>query len=171
MEDNAADAAAVPRTVNGIVLHNSWFRKALQDRDNKFLTKAIEEAYKAVECGDGRPFGAVVVRNGVVVVSCHNMVLRKSDPTAHAEINAIREVKFITVKSMLLVNLVQCAWVQLSFQKIRDWFMEQKQRQQLQSDSILPLPMRLTRSPNWRLRRQIMAEQVIEQTKGKFLMP
>ncbi|XP_029144915.1 guanosine deaminase isoform X2 [Arachis hypogaea] len=156
MEDNAADAAAVPRTVN-----------ALQDRDNKFLTKAIEEAYKAVECGDGRPFGAVVVRNGVVVVSCHNMVLRKSDPTAHAEINAIRE----TVKSMLLVNLVQCAWVQLSFQKIRDWFMEQKQRQQLQSDSILPLPMRLTRSPNWRLRRQIMAEQVIEQTKGKFLMP
>ncbi|XLR00237.1 hypothetical protein S83_066435, partial [Arachis hypogaea] len=36
------------------------------DRDNKFLTKSVEEAYKAVECGDGHPFGAVV-RNDAVV--------------------------------------------------------------------------------------------------------
>ncbi|KAK2402926.1 hypothetical protein P8452_09117 [Trifolium repens] len=64
---------------------------ANEDRDHKFLRVAIEEAYKAVECGDGRPYGAVIVRNDEVVVSCHNMVLRNKDPTAHAEITAIRE--------------------------------------------------------------------------------
>nr|XP_018628320.1 guanosine deaminase-like [Nicotiana tomentosiformis] len=63
-----------------------------QDRDHKFLTIAVQEAYKAVECGDGRPFGAVVVRNDKVLVSCHNMVLKHSDPTAHAEVTAVREV-------------------------------------------------------------------------------
>ncbi|AES61280.2 putative guanine deaminase [Medicago truncatula] len=64
---------------------------ANEDRDQKFITKAVEEAYKGVECGDGRPFGAVIVRNDEVVVSCHNMVLRNKDPTAHAEVTAIRE--------------------------------------------------------------------------------
>jgi tRNA(Arg) A34 adenosine deaminase TadA len=65
---------------------------AVQDRDHKFLTKAVEEAYRGVECGDGGPFGAVVVHNDEVVVSCHNMVLKHTDPTAHAEVTAIREV-------------------------------------------------------------------------------
>lgn len=67
---------------------------AVQDRDHKFLTKAVEEAYKGVECGDGGPFGAVVVRKDEIVVSCHNMVLRNTDPTAHAEVTAIREVSY-----------------------------------------------------------------------------
>jgi tRNA(Arg) A34 adenosine deaminase TadA len=56
------------------------------------MEKAVEEAYRAVECGDGGPFGAVVVRDGEVVVSCHNMVRRNTDPSAHAEVTAIREV-------------------------------------------------------------------------------
>ena len=73
---------------------------AVQDRDHKFLTRAVEEAYKGVECGDGGPFGAVVVRNNEVVVSCHNMVLRNTDPTAHAEVTAIREVKLIVFSSI-----------------------------------------------------------------------
>jgi len=64
---------------------------AVQNRDHKFLTKAVEEAYRGVDCGDGGPFGAVVVRNDEVVVSCHNMVLKHTDPTAHAEVTAIRE--------------------------------------------------------------------------------
>lgn len=65
----------------------------VQDRDHKFLTKAVEEAYKGVDCEDGGPFGAVVVHNDEVVVSCHNMVLKNTDPTAHAEVTAIREVR------------------------------------------------------------------------------
>ncbi|RDY04756.1 guaD, partial [Mucuna pruriens] len=64
---------------------------ANEDREEKFLTIAIEEAYKAVERGDGRPFGAVIVRNDEIVASCHNMVVRNTDPSAHAEITAIRE--------------------------------------------------------------------------------
>ncbi|CAK8536798.1 unnamed protein product [Lathyrus sativus] len=62
-----------------------------EDRDNKFLTKAVEEVYKGVKCGDGRPFGVVIVQNDELVVSCHNMVLRNKDPTAHVEVIAIRE--------------------------------------------------------------------------------
>ncbi|THU62633.1 hypothetical protein C4D60_Mb01t07150 [Musa balbisiana] len=66
--------------------------QAVQDRDHKFLSKAVEEAYHGVECGDGGPFGAVVVHNDEIIVSCHNMVLKNTDPTAHAEVAAIREV-------------------------------------------------------------------------------
>ncbi|CAN4111244.1 unnamed protein product [Withania somnifera] len=64
---------------------------AVRERDHKFLTQAVEEAYKDVECGDGGPVGAVVVCNDEVVVSCHNMVLKHTDPTAHAEVTAVRE--------------------------------------------------------------------------------
>ena len=82
---------------------------AVRDRDHKFLTKAVEEAYKGVECGDGGPFGAVVVRNDEVVVSCHNMVLKHTDPTAHAEVTAVREVreKLIMQLSSITFLLVQ----------------------------------------------------------------
>lgn len=66
---------------------------AVQARDHKFLRKAVEEAYKGVDCGDGGPFGAVIVHNDEVVASCHNMVLNYTDPTAHAEVTAIREVR------------------------------------------------------------------------------
>lgn len=65
--------------------------EAIQDRDYNFLSKAVEEAYEGVNCGHGGPFGAVVVLNDEVVVSCHNMVLEYSDPTAHAEVTAVRE--------------------------------------------------------------------------------
>ncbi|KAK8939514.1 hypothetical protein KSP40_PGU003882 [Platanthera guangdongensis] len=61
------------------------------DKDHKFLSKAVEEAYNGVESGDGGPFGAVIVCNDEVVVSCHNMVLHDTDPTAHAEVTVIRE--------------------------------------------------------------------------------
>ncbi|KAK3126749.1 hypothetical protein QOZ80_7AG0561740 [Eleusine coracana subsp. coracana] len=62
-----------------------------QDRDYRYMEKAVEEAYRATEGGDGGPFGAVIVRDGEVVISCHNMVRRNTDPSAHAEVTAIRE--------------------------------------------------------------------------------
>jgi len=73
-----------------------------EDIDQKFVTKAVEEVYKGVESGDGRPFGAIIVRNDEVVVSCHNMVLRNKDPTAHAEVTAIREVTSISYLQFFL---------------------------------------------------------------------
>nr|ACG33580.1 cytidine/deoxycytidylate deaminase family protein [Zea mays] len=88
------DEAQVVESKDGTISVASAFagyQEAVQDRDHKFLTKAVEEAYRGVDCGDGGPFGAVVVCNDEVVVSCHNMVLKHTDPTAHAEVTAIRE--------------------------------------------------------------------------------
>lgn len=58
---------------------------------NEYMEIAIAEARRGVESGEGGPFGAVIVRNGVVVGRGHNRVVVTHDPTAHAEINAIRE--------------------------------------------------------------------------------
>ncbi|CCD63605.1 CMP/dCMP-type deaminase domain-containing protein [Caenorhabditis elegans] len=56
----------------------------------EFMKLAIEEAKKGMEKGDGGPFGAVIVKDGKVIGSGHNMVLVTKDPTAHAEVTAIR---------------------------------------------------------------------------------
>ncbi|XP_024032398.1 uncharacterized protein LOC112094929, partial [Morus notabilis] len=99
--------SAVVEAKDGTISVASAFpghQDVVQDRDHKFLTQAVEEAYKGVDCGDGGPFGAVVVRNDEVVVSCHNMVLRNTDPTAHAEVAAIREA----CKKLNQIELADC---------------------------------------------------------------
>jgi guanine deaminase len=58
---------------------------------NKFMNEAVKEARKGVNKGDGGPFGAVIVKNGKVISKAHNQVLKTNDPTAHAEIQAIRK--------------------------------------------------------------------------------
>ena len=40
---------------------------------------------------DGGPFGAVIVKDGVIIARGHNTVIKDADPTAHAEVNAIRK--------------------------------------------------------------------------------
>ncbi|AET65475.1 nucleoside deaminase [Methanothrix harundinacea] len=62
---------------------------------NEFLALALEEARAGIENDDGGPFGAVIVQEGVVISKAHNEVLRRNDPTAHAEILAIREASAI----------------------------------------------------------------------------
>src|SRR5437588_5334887 len=57
---------------------------------NRFLLHAIELAVENVRRGGG-PFGALVVKDGVVIAIGTNQVTRTNDPTAHAEIVAIRE--------------------------------------------------------------------------------
>jgi guanine deaminase len=56
----------------------------------EFLVMAFEVAVEGVESGAGGPFGAVVVRGDDVLASAHNQVVSTNDPTAHAEIGAIR---------------------------------------------------------------------------------
>ena len=56
----------------------------------KFLKMAVVEALASAR-GKGGPFGAVVVKNGRVIGRGHNAVVASSDPTAHAEINALRQ--------------------------------------------------------------------------------
>ena len=56
------------------------------------MQSAVQEAINGVKCGDGGPFGAVIVNsNGKVVAQAHNEVLISNDPTAHAEVMAIRK--------------------------------------------------------------------------------
>lgn len=57
---------------------------------NEFMRKAIEESEQNLTSGEGGPFGAVIVQNGVIIASAHNRVLETNDPTMHAEIAAIR---------------------------------------------------------------------------------
>ncbi len=58
--------------------------------DISFLSRAIEIAAKGLGNGGG-PFGAVITKNGEIVSECYNRVVLDNDPTAHAEILAIRE--------------------------------------------------------------------------------
>lgn len=59
------------------------------DRTKEFLSQAIELARQNIAKG-GRPFGAVVVKDGEVIASGVNEVLSTNDPTAHAEMSAVR---------------------------------------------------------------------------------
>ena len=59
--------------------------------DKDFMELAIRLATENVRGGAGGPFGAVLVRSGVVVATGVNRVTAVNDPTAHAEVNAIRE--------------------------------------------------------------------------------
>lgn len=58
--------------------------------DNLFLQQAIVLARQNVQAG-GRPFAALVVCNGEVVASGTNQMLALNDPTAHAELMALRQ--------------------------------------------------------------------------------
>ena len=58
-------------------------------KNEDFMRQAIELAVDNVKCGGG-PFGAVIVRDGKVVATGVNRVTANNDPTAHAEVSAIR---------------------------------------------------------------------------------
>jgi guanine deaminase len=59
------------------------------ETDHEALRQAIDLATRNVEEGGG-PFGAVIVRDGQVIAAGQNRVTRDNDPTAHAEVVAIR---------------------------------------------------------------------------------
>jgi tRNA(Arg) A34 adenosine deaminase TadA len=58
---------------------------------NKFMQRAIELARDGMDAGAGGPFGSVVVRDGEIIAEGYNGVTSNNDPTAHAEVTAIRE--------------------------------------------------------------------------------
>ncbi|RRT77374.1 hypothetical protein GW17_00031057 [Ensete ventricosum] len=135
------------------------FQPAVQDRDHKFLSKAVEEAYHGVECGDGGPFGAVVVRNDEIVVGCHNKVLKDTDPTAHAEVTAIREVISLQMQRLVYGAKAEAA-IAIGFDDfiadaLRGTGFYQKAHLEIkQADG----------------NGAIIAEQIFEKTKEKFQM-
>jgi tRNA(Arg) A34 adenosine deaminase TadA len=58
---------------------------------SKHMQRAIALALENVRTSSGGPFGAVIVRNGEIIAEGSNQVTTTNDPTAHAEIVAIRE--------------------------------------------------------------------------------
>ena len=59
-------------------------------REEKFMERAIELAKLSVDEGGG-PFGAVIVKNDKIIAEASNRVTQDHDPTAHAEVVAIRK--------------------------------------------------------------------------------
>jgi len=57
----------------------------------KFMTEAVNAALKGMNNNEGGPFGCIVVKNGQIVGRGNNKVTSTNDPTAHAEVNAIRD--------------------------------------------------------------------------------
>lgn len=60
------------------------------DLDQQLIQVAVELGRQGAESGAGGPFGAVVARGDVILGQAHNAVLATNDPTAHAEVQAIR---------------------------------------------------------------------------------
>ncbi|MHC2993304.1 guanine deaminase [Pontibacter sp. HJ8] len=63
----------------------------MTNQKKDFMREAIRLSIEKMEAGFGGPFGAVVVRNGEIIARGYNNVLATNDPTAHAEVDAIRK--------------------------------------------------------------------------------
>ncbi len=62
----------------------------LSDQELLFLGRAVELSRLGIEGGNGGPFGCVIVKGDKIVGEGYNMVTSTNDPTAHAEVVAIR---------------------------------------------------------------------------------
>ncbi|MCQ2253344.1 MAG: nucleoside deaminase [Bacteroidales bacterium] len=58
--------------------------------EKKFMMRAIELAKNSID-NHGGPFGAVIVKDGEIIAETSNSVTKDNDPTAHAEVNCIRQ--------------------------------------------------------------------------------
>lgn len=65
-------------------------KKALEDQ-KRFMQMAVDLSQYALDSKSGGPFGAIVVKDGSIVGSSGNQVFANCDPTAHAEVMAIRD--------------------------------------------------------------------------------
>lgn len=65
-------------------------KQKITEQDKAFMREAIRLATESVENGGG-PFGAVIVKDGKIIGKSSNSVTIDNDPTAHAEVNAIRK--------------------------------------------------------------------------------
>ncbi|MGB3343827.1 MAG: nucleoside deaminase [Aequorivita sp.] len=63
----------------------------ITEKDREFINRAIQLSEKGMDSNKGGPFGAIVVRDNVVIAAGVNQVTSKNDPTAHAEVVAIRK--------------------------------------------------------------------------------
>src|SRR6476646_4278683 len=71
---------------------------------NTFMARAIQLAVENVRSGQGGPFGAVIVKDDAILAEGANRVTLTNDPTAHAEVLAIREA----CRKLGLFELKEC---------------------------------------------------------------
>ena len=65
---------------------------AIEDSNHtRFMQRAIELAHQGMDSNQGGPFGCVIVKNGEIIAEGFNRVTSTNDPTAHAEVVAIRQ--------------------------------------------------------------------------------
>ena len=63
----------------------------ITETDRLFINRAIELSEKGMNSNAGGPFGAVIVKNDEIIAEAFNQVTSSNDPTAHAEVVAIRK--------------------------------------------------------------------------------
>jgi len=61
------------------------------DKKELFMQEAVNAAVSGIDNNEGGPFGCVIVKDGVIVGRGNNKVTSTNDPTAHAEVTAIRD--------------------------------------------------------------------------------
>jgi tRNA(Arg) A34 adenosine deaminase TadA len=71
---------------------------------NKYFQLATKATLEGMKRGDGGPFGATIVRNGEIVAAVGNTMMRDTDPSAHAEMVAVREA----CKKLNTMDLSDC---------------------------------------------------------------
>src|SRR5688572_32472730 len=63
----------------------------MMENKEEYMREAIRLSIEKMQAGIGGPFGAVVVRDGQIIARGFNNVTSSNDPTAHAEVDAIRK--------------------------------------------------------------------------------
>src|ERR1700739_4032570 len=88
-------AAGTSNALNPPQIYGLYFSNespaGAKSMDNPFMARAIQLSLDNVLSGKGGPFGAVIVKNGEILAEGVNRVTAINDPTAHAEVVAIRE--------------------------------------------------------------------------------
>jgi len=95
------NGAGVNKLIFGQIYVFNKIRK--MENDKKFLSRAVELAMKSISDGGG-PFGAVITLNEKIISEAYNKVVLNNDPTAHAEVLAIRQA----ASSLNTHNLDKC---------------------------------------------------------------
>ena len=68
-----------------------YFHLMITERELRFMQMAVDESRYGMDQGFGGPFGCVIVKGDEVIAKGFNRVASSNDPTAHAEVVAIRE--------------------------------------------------------------------------------
>jgi pyrimidine deaminase RibD-like protein len=107
------------------------------ETDLAFMSEALAEAREAAERGEV-PIGAVLVLDDKIIARAGNRTITHCDPTAHAEILALRDAalrvgNYRLLGATLYVTIEPCAPVQCSRPASRGWSMEQTKRRAARS--------------------------------------